>query len=431
MPEVRTHLKANTHKAGAPTTYSIIGILLKNHRGEEVDVQNIVVDFTITESIYSPTLILNISFKDSANFIEQYELCGQESIRVHLARQAPNSEETEKLDHTFYITEYPLYAKAGEHTQVYKMTGLSLHSYLSNLKKLSKFVEGNSCDIIASILKSDLYTDSTYDGLCVSSFSGIIPYLSPMLAIDWLRRDCYSANSSPYFIFQTAQSELKIVSYDTLIRGAVYRTYSQNSAAMGKVHGEDDYLTRSCKIHDISSNMKMQKNLSASNGAYASSILAVDIAQKRAYRRNFKYSESYDKSSKLQKHAVLSAGKIDLVEKALEDFSVHNLFIPLNSANSDYRASCVDRCLPANSMRQNSEFMTHDLRLAGDFELNAGKKVNLEIPKAVDPLFLEGGNPLDQLISGTYLVTSVQHSFSSEYYCSIRVKTDSLNYTLK
>ena len=80
----------------------------------------------------------------------------------------------------------------------------------------------------------------------------------------------------------------------------------------------------------------------------------------------------------------------------------------------------------------------HDLKLNGDFGLNPGRKVKLQIPKAIDPTIYKeysGKSAIylyDEVISGTYLVTSVIHSFEdNEYYSNVRVKRDSLSLKLQ
>ena len=80
---------------------------------------------------------------------------------------------------------------------------------------------------------------------------------------------------------------------------------------------------------------------------------------------------------------------------------------------------------------------THDIRLHGNFKLNAGRKIQLEFPKAIDPVAYReaSDNPKpdhrNEFLSGKYLITSAIHEFSDdEYYVNLRVKRDSFSVDL-
>lgn len=430
MPEARSGIKPNTHKASSPTTYSIVSILLKNHRGEEVDIQNIVAEFSITESLYSPTLVLSMSFKDSANFIEQYELCGQETVQINLARQSPSSSDVDRVEHLFYVTEYPLYSRLKEHTQVYKLSGVSYHAYVSNLKTVSRAVSGNCVDIIKKVLINDcLYpVDSIVtDDQCITSFKGIIPNLQPLTAIDWLRRRSFADNSDPFFVFEKASSELNIVSLKTLREQEIYRTYRMHSAAFGGVGDEDDFESQACKIRELASEMKMQKILAASHGAFRSRSVSVDIAQKKYSVRDFRY----DGNILSPNFKITNLDNSQTVEASIDSFLSCTEFIATNSGNAfNYHDSSIDHIGAARSAELNMDYMSNEITVAGDFTLNAGRRVTLQIPKALDPEYVGAASELDQQVSGDYIVTGVVHKFSSSYFCHVKVKRDSMSYSL-
>jgi hypothetical protein len=69
--------------------------------------------------------------------------------------------------------------------------------------------------------------------------------------------------------------------------------------------------------------------------------------------------------------------------------------------------------------------------------MRPGRKVTLEIPKAIDlkqfdKKSMKGNfdDYFDRTVSGKYLVTAVIHQFGSEYHCRMRLKRDSLTYDL-
>jgi hypothetical protein len=81
---------------------------------------------------------------------------------------------------------------------------------------------------------------------------------------------------------------------------------------------------------------------------------------------------------------------------------------------------------------------THDIRLNGNFKLNAGRKIQLEFPKAIDPIAYKDftgksgeADHRNKFLSGKYLITSAIHEFENdEYYVNLRVKRDSFSVDL-
>jgi hypothetical protein len=114
-------------------------------------------------------------------------------------------------------------------------------------------------------------------------------------------------------------------------------------------------------------------------------------------------------------------------------------YIPMNSkafvGKGNYHSTTKDGMINrAHSYLENLDNMTHDIRLAGDFYLNAGNKVDLKLLKSIDPSVKVMGsrhsdvnaNPYDLLLSGKYIVTSVVHTFGEQHTCEARVKRDSM-----
>jgi hypothetical protein len=447
MPEARTGVIPSTHRIVSPTSYSIRSIELTNHRGEVVNIEAIVADFTIQESLYSPTLVLKMNFKDSANFIEQYELCGQEIIDISLMREPGNDKgsfsDREPFSHRFYVTEYPLFARPQEHVQVFSLMAVSEHAFISNLKFISRAVSGNVSDIIRSILVNDLKVDdnSIYfpwdvpgigDHRCVSSFTGIIPYMNPLSAVEWLRTGMNDSSLSPFFFWESLRG-INIISQTNLTTSKLYRTYYDHRINLQRAHSEDDYLLQACTISSIASNLKMSKMFQAKDGAFGSVVDFVDISEKKVIRQNFAYNSEFKGMPSLEKYPSIS-DKFKIDGKSLSELESNRSTLPLSSHNyagKNFESLQLLSYLPCKSFSENLESITHDMKVPGDFDLNPGKRINLQIPKPIDTAYItDGASKYDQVASGNYLVTSVIHEFSSTYYCTVRIKKDALSFDL-
>jgi hypothetical protein len=213
----------------------------------------------------------------------------------------------------------------------------------------------------------------------------------------------------------------------------------------------------------------MSKLISGSNGAYASKSVYVDIATKSIATTEFDYNKEFSKMSKIGNFSTLSQRFTpdDIKEsksysddrsfwqraenikagggKSLSDFKNSMInYISLNTAAFSYAAGNTpnyhgptqsSKINIAQSVTENLETMIHDFNVAGDFELNSGKIILLNIAPSEDPTAIKKNSKLgksptpgvDQFFSGNYVVTSVIHNFSEDYFASVRVKTDSFS----
>ena len=76
-------------------------------------------------------------------------------------------------------------------------------------------------------------------------------------------------------------------------------------------------------------------------------------------------------------------------------------------------------------------------KLFGDYELNAGKVIDVNLPRAVEPdiqkdmLKKSDDGYFDKHLSGKYLITSSIHTFENgEYFTQVKVKRDSFTINL-
>jgi hypothetical protein len=469
-----------------PSAYSIESIMLCNHNGRITDIQKIVTDFSITESIYYPGLMLSLNVKDTVNLMEEFQLTGHETITVNLARKTYVSNndsssiknikiDNQKLSHLFYVSEYPLYGKFENRVQVYTLKGVSKHIFMSKFKRISRAYAGNIKNFVKEVLMNDLGVPSydiemTNENTNIVKF--VVPNLSPIDAIQWALRRAYDSHGSPFYCYETLGGKIKIDSHTDFNKRStsdVYREYKEGKFFSYGPGTLEDYNERRSRIMDLSSDIRMSKLISGSNGAYASKSVYVDIATKSIATTEFDYNKEFSKMSKIGNFSTLSQRFTpdDIKEsksysddrsfwqraenikagggKSLSDFKNSMInYISLNTAAFSYAAGNTpnyhgptqsSKINIAQSVTENLETMIHDFNVAGDFELNSGKIILLNIAPSEDPTAIKKNSKLgksptpgvDQFFSGNYVVTSVIHNFSEDYFASVRVKTDSFS----
>ena len=463
--------------ASLPSAYRLQEIVLTNYKGEEKDIQNIAVKMSITESIYSQSLLLNLTLKDSSNLVEDFPIIGQEKIQVKIEYSKKNKrtgeDKLKSLNLKFYITEYPIFGSTPSqaYTQIIRLVGISEQSYISNQKKIVKSYNNNTAKEIEDILKNELnlpekkFKSSIDPYLSISSSKGIINRQRPMDAIEWLRKQSHDQYQSPFYFFQTLNGKYRLFSLASMFDdevNKVFNTYYDRRESTNKnadAGSEEDYQQREQTILSVASNLKLNKSIQSRRGAFASRNNFLDYSNKTYTTEDYDYSENFlTRKPTLEKHGTIS-DQFKIGDENLTDFKEsHCEYISLNhkafgdkntwynkdeenpSVESNYNNMSKGSRQFLNAYQALLNTMTHDIRLNGNFKLNAGKKIKLMFPKAIDPSVYSQytdnekdlNGHVNNLLSGKYLITSVVHEFEDdEYFVDVRVKRDSFSIELK
>ena len=438
---------AKGNEVRTPTSYVIDGIFLTDHAGQnEYDIQALVTDFSITESIYRPALTLSMNVKDPVNFMSQARISGHEKIRVKLSRKKYASEtgasDQKNVDLTFYVTEYPVYGKSNNLVQAYSIRAVTKHGYITKLEKISRHFNGNIAEIVRSIATRDLGINEenlVFSEKSTGQISGIFPNMEPIDAIYWILRRAYDEMGSPFYFYQALDGKIYLQSQSDLVQKSSYKEYAEAKFFRNDPAGEGIYDEIASRILSLNSELNLAKAYQASRGAYASKSIYVDISQKRINMVDFDYLQSAPRMPSVEGYPLLSDKFKPEESETLNKYAAAKInYIPINeyaiSGGYNYNSTTYDGAInKAASCAETLDSIQHDVTLAGDFELNCGKVVSLKLPPPIDPNTQKKGytvpdnNPSeDPFLSGGYLVTAVQHNFSEEYIIDVRVKRESL-----
>ena len=294
---------------------------------------------------------------------------------------------------------------------------------------------------------------ATFDAT-TSRFSGVLPLMHPLDSAYWLLRRAYDDYSAPFFLYETLIDGVNLRSLTNLIDvkvNPIYRVYEDHKVYSSDPNTPEDYRQRLTRILDVASDFKLSKVLpNLSGGAFASNNMYLDLSTKSINRQQFNYQKEFDKSQTMNGYSVLSDKFQVPYEqpnqrvKLSETYDGFTEYVPTNSlaystdgSVFNYHTLLTNRAGKINSRIETLDTIVHDLIVAGDFKLSAGKKVEVRIPKAIearefDQTKMKGkfDDLYDRMVSGVYLITTVVHQFGNEYHCKIRVKRDSMTYDL-
>jgi len=440
MNNVSRNIDSGTNKSITPGAYKIKLVELFNHAGESLEIQNVITKITITESIYSNTLICKANVRDTTNLVEDFPLIGQERVRIKFERRGEDGTDKE-LDLEFYITEYPLYGRGREkHVQVFSFTGISKHAYISRFKKISRAVEGLTSDEISNIITKDLGSDKfVLNNPPISRFKGTINTQTPLDAAEWLRKKTFDDKQAPYYLYQTLNGDINLSSHTELVEQEKYLDYYSSRDFNHQPNTEEDYLERKHRILEITSDLKLGKIFQAIDGAYASENFYLDIGNKTFTSTEFSHSIE---GNSLGKKPPFSSSFLIEDEVINNKFQSHHEYISTNAfafdtADKNYNEMKKESGGITKAFIENLETITHDLKLFGDFDLNAGKVIDINLPRAVEPAIQRDvvsdtqNGYIDEHLSGKYLITSSIHTFENgEYFTQVKIKRDSFTIDL-
>jgi hypothetical protein len=334
---------------------------------------------------------------------------------------------------------------------MYSMKGITRHGFISTFKTISRAVESNTAAEIKKILDNDLMVEKyTLSGSPVSIFKGVIPMMKPLEAASWLTSKTYDENGFPFFLYETISDRVLLRSYSSLsntISNPTFRIFEDHKIFKAQPRTINSYIEQQNRILNFSSQLNLSKIYAAKKGAYSSTHIGFDIANKTIDTKNYNYEKDLNKDYVLNKTPVLSShfgipvdttGTIKKYnEMPYSRITYHALNSLAYSGKTNLHNIAYEYPGKRNGILETLDSYAIELQVYGDFKLNAGKKIEIKIPKAIDPIVYQQDKNkanvdklYDDMISGTYLIIGVVHDFSSEYICTIKAQKDSINTTL-
>lgn len=439
MNNFTKNVAPGTDKAFIPSGLEIKKLQLINHRDEVVDLKFILHNFSITESLYSPTIIAKFEFIEAANSIEELKLIGEERIKLLFGRRNHDisRDDDEEIEFELFVTEFPKFDRRGnENVQNFAISAVSRHAFINKTKKISRAFNDNTLLEIRKILETDLGVTNIVElGSAISRSRGVLPFQRPLTAVEYLRKNSFNDLGAPFYVFQTLGGEVILGSHSDLIESPTYETYFDYKVYNKQVLSKQDYIQRKIRMLEVSSKLGFGKIFNAQKGAYASENNYLDLGNKTYTKTDYTFGLS---STLNPKSTVSDTFEVDYKN----EFKSHCEYISTNefAFNGETKNHNNLRKLDGHrvtSYLENFEFTQHDIKFFGDANLNAGKIIELRFPKAMEVnerrRFLTESDPsdmFDQNLSGKYLVVSAIHKFQDgEYFTNVRVKKDSMSGT--
>jgi hypothetical protein len=193
----------------------IESVLISSDRlSKEYEVAANVSEINIFENIDLPYMTGNILLIDSNELFTEIAFKGTEKVTIRIKI---NGDETAKaVEKKFIVTDIKV-VPSHDTSEVMLLNIIEEHAYLSRLITVSKAYEGKPEEIIAKIFKDNLDLEilvpKEFQETSVQPMKVIIPNISPLEAVKWMKNRLVNAYGMPYFLYSCMSSE-KIILVD-------------------------------------------------------------------------------------------------------------------------------------------------------------------------------------------------------------------------
>lgn len=389
--------------------------------GDGFDIKNQIVSISLSESIYNPIIRGSLIIDDASNIIDRFPLRGEEILTLTYTDFFETS-----ITQDFIIFSIESYGtNTQQNTAGYLLQFMSPQGLMSSSRDISKSYRGTTTEIIKKIFEEYLTEQQRFENaryeIDTEESTGVqtivIPMLSPLDAIDFLKKKSYSPEnkSSNYLFFQT-RKQFRMVTHEKIIKDSNRgRNFNQN-----KIYTHDPTMN----IDSLNSYRAMNNIVSIDfptrintmdeidYGAMSSKVVEIDILAKQYQIFPYDYKDNYTKYKHLDENVKFLHTK-SFMEKYFDndDNKVVSdmIFVDIERPKQNYRDIASNRRSTSyylNSIECSAE-------VYGRNDLFAGDIVKLNLPEYE---VTAGEKGRHKSLSGYWLVNQIIHKLDGKEY---------------
>lgn len=407
-----------------------------------LDIIDIITDFEVYEHIDKPYITGKLVVADTQRLYERFDFQGGETFKVQIQRD--KNESIEPIKKTFIIDEVLYVAKSNETSQAIVFHLIEDIGFTDTLHNVNKLYTGQPEKIIKTIAKDFLKKDvaSNGDDNVQNDMDVIVPNLSPLEAMSWIKNRATNKEGYPFFLFSTFALD-KFMYYDL---GSMLSekpmnpdtpyTYSQGIELAGgpqRLFQIFDYKVKN--VENVSS-LVNAGYVGANHNFY-------DITRAKNAEVSFDVHKDFynnvDQINKRQNLPLISPNlKYD--EKSISDYrsrNITNIFATKNFAKNkslaesdkigDHRKKVVSNAMKLLLTKSPLEIVVNGREfLDGSSNFTIGNNIKVVFKANQDD---NPSTKIDRKMSGDYIIHSARHVFSKEKCYSILLITKIANYS--
>lgn len=410
---------ANSNYYSKPGRYELQECVLTDFSGETVDMAYLISSFTVLESINSMFNIYEFTIVDAVNILERFTVSGNEKIELTLVKKdTPNGSE-EQITKYLILTKIDAYARPSNEGQAYKFRAITDTAFKTSIKRVSRSDSDTPTEMISRLWDEVSFkTDLVVGDDAVGNMKIVYPNHTYMDTFGLLLSRAANANGSPFYLYDTLWGDANLITDEKLVGESPVDKYVFLSEDQTSPH-EEEFDKNRLRIKSFNSKLGVSNYEGIKRGAFFSTVYSLDISNKTFVVQDYHIDGSSATPMDSAGRFTLDSGFTIGDEPATEFLDSKQIFLATNLSGFEEGATnlhqeSVNYIADRNFVGETQFAASHSIDIYGDSRVQAGKMIEIEIPPAMDPEDVTV--PIDEYISGVYLVATVMHTFDKDGY---------------
>ena len=414
---------------------SVLNII--NGAGDLISILPYLVNFELYESIQSPFMTASILISESIGLFTKLPIIGEELIEIEF--ETPDS--GVKIRKLLFVDNLDTRASDNS-TSTYVLHLTSVNKLKDVNLKHSKAYEGFGSDLVKDIFVKTLDSGwpRTSDIILIEPTANKIKFVSnfwtPFQCIDYIAKTSITNNDelqSPSYLFYEDNKTHNFRTISNIIKAnsplaGNKRFYfdavnGRKSAATGTEYALLAEYETVLKMRVVSGFDYFGRHTA---GAWANRVVDFNILTKSIDTRLYNYWYDFDASGHMGNYPAVSnqVQYDDHNSKITRNVSFTHAH---NGIASDRRGDVAAKRI---GLLTNLDYMSLEIEIHGRTDLKVGDLIDLRLQNFASAFINsdEGDTTLDQLWSGHYMITQMQHRLNSNrHMITMRVTKDAVN----
>lgn len=394
-----------------------------------VDIATTVTDLDVFEHLDKPYVTAVLGFVDVEDLVGAMNLSGGERVSVTLKT---NIEESIPVTKIFYIDKVVSANKTSGNEEFFTLHLIEDHAFKSNLLNVNKSYTGKTSKIVEKIAKDFLDTKVDIVSSDIQEAKVIVPNLTPMDAMCWVKNRSTTSNGYPYYLFSNLiDLNLQFVDLQTMMtaktmndqEGAEYTHYESQM-------GSETSLGRRRVIMAYQSRDNYDLYSLIEKGLLGAEYRYLDIIKKE--ENKFEFDVDKEVNSLLSKDDIVQSRQYSSYDSARYDWSTgkissrkitrigsseifdDNKSLSQRKEVAQYRLNEVSRAMSELLKTEAMSFVVNGLDFFDGVESTTiGNKLRIRFLKNS---ITDDSDKFDHKKSGDYLMFACKHSFTPREY---------------
>ena len=402
--------------------------------GIKISIKSNIVHINLFEDIQKNSLAGEILIQDSAGYVSEAPIIGQEYLRLKI--QTPSlRNELDIIDFTenvFIINSVQSRGEAGNNVSVYLLSFSSSEIVKNQRTKVTGSLSGTYSDIVQQMMsrvncQKRIYVEPTRGVKRI-----VAPNIRPFDVVAMALKSASSAindNFSPSYLFFETFKGYHFRSLASLYAQPISQTYTSFVPGSQVNKGIVNIETELGNIIDYEIVDNSNSLFNSTTGVLASRLLVHNIYSKSFEEYTYNYFDNFDKEKHITSYhdknqfPIFSDVTVEKGGARSSDFPARTYLTSISQGETDTNNTTTDGTEPfhapdpQNTLQERSSTVNQlekglilNISTHGNTSLNAGDIVKLDIPLTASIKTSENRKN-DRFYQGVFLVKRIKHEF--------------------